>query len=149
MSMRASSAGRLGSDGPGGRGASPGPSGHPSPSDPSHRVPDRRPGRSWSAVPKSEPPIFPARLFLHPQTILVHGPSSTLVNLTLFALAHQTNPEFQWVEIRSRNGDPAGYDPVRLGWIPDDRLWKVDQAQSLSPNDGVANLRLSELISPE
>lgn len=122
--------------------------GDPAPSTgPLHRVPDRR--YSDSPRPIMGPAIFPRRLFERPSSVLVYGPSRPLVNLTLYALAHHTNPEFHWVEVGAIPQPPTVSEPVQLGWIPDSRLWLVDRSNTLRPNDAAAALPLGELISPD
>lgn len=116
---------------------------------PLHRMPGREPTPSRHATWLDELPIFPAWLFRRPHTVLVYGPSRSLVNLTLFALASHANPEFHWVEIGGRPDERSPSDPIRLGWIPSDRLWFVRTPDSLRPNREAESLPLSQLISSE
>jgi hypothetical protein len=81
--------------------------------------------------------------------VLVFGPSRPLVRLTLFAFASRTNPDFHWVEFSSRATERTPCDPVRLGWIPDGRLWLIDPPHSLKPNDESMSAALSKIISEE
>jgi len=119
---------------------------------PQHRLPPRRtPPRPSRRDPNDG--FFPGALFEQPTMVFVYGPSRPLVNLTLFALARETNPDFQWVDLGGSNTARAPCDPVRLGWIPDDRLWLVDQPDALRPGDRNANQSLFDMIrrdeSPE
>jgi hypothetical protein len=109
------------------------------------------PNRHSLEIPRPDPgpAIFPRWLFERPCSLFVYGPSRPLVNLALFAFAHYTNPEFHWVEIGARSEPRPPCDPVRLGWIPESRLWRVDQPDVLRPNDAVAELPLAGLISPD
>ena len=109
-------------------------------------MPLRRPTDVSPSHPPGEPPIFPARLFDGPRSVLVCGSSRPLVSLTLFALASATNPDFHWVEIGGRLEPRTPCDPVRLGWIPDDRLWLVDPPDSLRPDDTSASIPLHQMI---
>lgn len=130
-----------------GREASPSRADPPSaPTAPLHRMPSRQPPNAPTGGPADEPPVFPARLFARPHSVLVYGSTLPLVNLTLFALASHTNPEFHWVEIGRGSEELTPCNPIQLGWIPDDRLWLVDSPDSLRPNDASMNLPLFEMI---
>jgi hypothetical protein len=76
----------------------------------------------------------------------MYGPSRPLVNLTLYAFAAATTPAFQWVDIQVPGEERLPWDPVRLGWIPDDRRWSIDHPSALRPDDLTANLALFALI---
>ncbi|MGA7476526.1 MAG: hypothetical protein WBW47_04825 [Thermoplasmata archaeon] len=124
-----------------------GPSGEPAfPSGLPHKLPPRRRSTSSEPGPDRCSGVFPARLFDRPNSVLVYGPHRSLVNLTLFALATATNPEFEWVEIGEPKDDRPLFDPVQLGWIPEDRVWLVDHPDALRPDDLSANLSLSRTI---
>ena len=109
-----------------------------------HRVPPRQPWMSSGTGPAPHASEFPTRLFDRPSSVFVYGSSRPLVNLTLYALATHTNPEFQWVEIGSLSEDRMPCDPVRLGWIPRSRLWVIDRPGALRPY--VENLPIHDLI---
>ena len=111
----------------------------------SPRLPPRRPPTA-GAAPERPAPIFPADLFDNPNAVFVYGPSRPLVTLTLFALAQATTPEFQWVDIGVPGEERTAFDPVRLGWVPEERLWKVERPDALRPDDLTANLALFSLI---
>jgi len=85
-------------------------------------------------------------MFDRPSSVLVYGPSRALVNLTLFALAQATTPEFQWLDIGVPGEERTPVDPVRLGWIPEERLWLIERPDALRPDDLTANLALFGLI---
>jgi len=135
----------------------PGASGNPSVSRPTENA--DRPAPESDAVRKDAPPslnssgnrdpaspTFPARLFEQPAMVFVYGPSSALVNLTLFALASHANPEFHWVEIGALTKERVPCDPVRLGWIPENRVWRVDRPDSFGPDQRSAAVPLSGMI---
>lgn len=107
-----------------------------------HKLPPRRGRASSGPGPHMGSAVFPARLFDRPNSVLVYGARRPLVNLTLFALATTTNPDFEWVEIGVPKEDRTLFEPVQLGWIPEDRLWRVDQPDALLPDDRSANLSL-------
>jgi hypothetical protein len=92
--------------------------------------------------PPAGPSIFPSRLFDQPNSVLVYGVCRPLVNLTLFALATTTNPDLEWVEIGRPQADGTLSDPVQLGWIPEDRLWRVSDLDALQPTPLSENLSL-------
>lgn len=121
---------------------------HP-PSDPLHRLPGRETNRPFADPGRDGNLLFPSSLFQQPHSVLVFGSSRRLVRLTLFAFASWTNPAFHWVEFSSPATERTPCDPVRLGWIPDDRLWLIDTPRSLEPNDASMTLALSKMISPE
>jgi len=119
------------------------------PSDPLHRVPGRDANRPFADPGQDGASLFPGTLFHQPHSVLVFGPSRPLVRLTLFALASRTNPRFHWVEFSPPATERTPCDPVRLGWIPQDRLWLVDPARPLEPNEGAMADSLSKMISTE
>jgi len=122
---------------------------HAPPPSPLRRVPGR--GSRPEAGDRPEPgsAVFPTQLFGTPNHVFVYGPSRPLVNLTIFALASNTNPEFHWVEIGSRNEPRMPCDPIRLGWIPPDRLWLVDVPEALRPSDPASRASLAGVIRPD
>jgi hypothetical protein len=111
-----------------------------------HKIPPQRRAPSGPTVSDAAAPIFPEHLFDRPSSVFVYGPSRPLVNLTLFAFAEATTPLFQWVDIGVPGEDRTVFDPVRLGWIPEDRLWPVDRPDGLRPDDLSANVALFSLI---
>ena len=94
-----------------------------------------------------ETSTFPTELFREAHSVFVYGPSRPLVRLTLFALASSVNPLFHWVEFASPSVERTPCDPVRLGWIPEDRLWLIDPTDPPRPDDVSRNLPISKLIS--
>ncbi len=77
---------------------------------------------------------------------LVYGSSRPLVNLVLFALAEGSNPRFQWLDIRSESEAPGEWDPVRMGWLKERRVWTVDPREGLSPDNPRANAAMFHLV---
>jgi len=77
---------------------------------------------------------------------LVHGRARPLVNLLLYALADDANPEFHWLEVDSRRETPSEWDPVRLGWLEGRRLWTTDPSQGLTPDHTRGNAAIFELV---
>jgi hypothetical protein len=110
------------------------------------KVPPRRRGPTGRTSPGTAAAWFPERLFTRPTSILVCGPSRPLVNLALYALAQATTPVFQWVDIQVPGEERLPWDPVRLGWVPEDRRWSVDHPSALRPDDLAAHLALFALI---
>jgi len=78
--------------------------------------------------------------------VLLHGSSRTLVNLLLFALAEDASPSFQWLDIRTRDEQPAKLDPAGLGWIDEGQLWTVDPVEAFAPDNAAANAALFQLV---
>lgn len=110
------------------------------------RTPPRRPPPPIDGASSRDPDVFPAHLFSRPSSVFVYGQSRALVNLTLFTLASATNPRFQWVEIALPKGERVAPDPVQLGWIPEDQLWRVDQPEVLGPDERSADLPIFDMI---
>jgi len=110
------------------------------------KIPSRRLPTSSEPGPDRRSTVFPPDLFDRAHSVMVYGPHRSLVNLTLFALAKTTNPDFEWVEIGSPKDDRSPCEPVPLGWIPEDRLWLVDRPDELLPDDLSANLSLTRTI---
>jgi hypothetical protein len=113
-----------------------------SPGGPPHRLPPRRGPPPPGPGPTAGTSVFPARLFNRPSSVLVYGSCRPLVNLTLFALATTTNPDLEWVELGEPKEDRTLLDPVQLGWIPEDRLWRVNDLGALQPTALSQNLSL-------
>lgn len=114
---------------------------------PMHRVPGPDASRPSDDSNPAGASVLPGALFQQPHSVLVFGPSRPLVRLTLFAFASAANPGFHWVEFSSPNAERTPCDPVRLGWIPDGRLWLIDPPHSMQPDDTSATLPISKLIS--
>ncbi len=76
----------------------------------------------------------------------MYGPSSSLVNLVLFALAEEANPSFHWLDIRRSDERPPEYDPARLGWIDERRSWTVNPFDAFAMENARANAALFELV---
>ena len=111
---------------------------------PLHKVPPRHPHLAAAGGSPNDSSEFPSHMFGQPSSVFVYGTSRPLVNLTLYALATHTNPEFQWVEIGALSEDRMPCDPVRLGWIPGSRLWVIDRPKELRP--GADHLPIHDLI---
>jgi len=111
-----------------------------------HKIPPRRHPLGGGAAPDKATTVFPAHLFDRPNSVFVYGPSRPLVNLTLFALADATTPDFQWLDIGIPGEERTAFDPIRLGWVPAERLWQVEGPDALRPNELTTNLALFGLI---
>lgn len=111
-----------------------------------HKLPPRRLAPAGAGGGDEGAPLFPEHLFARPNSVFVYGDTRSLVNLTVFALAEATNPNFQWLDIGVPDEERPPLDPVGLGWIPDARLWVVDRPDSLRPDDLSANIALFGLI---
>ncbi|HYA54313.1 MAG TPA: hypothetical protein VEG42_01760 [Thermoplasmata archaeon] len=85
-------------------------------------------------------------MFRAPVNVLVYGPSRPLVNLAVYAIASEANPEFHWVEIASKQEPRMSCDPVRMGWVPERRLWVVDGLEALRPDETHGKLSLNSVI---
>ena len=111
-----------------------------------HKLPPRRRPPAAAGDDDDNASLFPDHLFARPNSVFVYGAARSLVNLTVFAFAEATNPNFQWVDIGVPEEERPSLDPVGLGWIPEERLWVVDRPDTLRPDDLSANLALFGLI---
>lgn len=130
-------------------GQSPDPTPPHTPSPPLHRLPGRESNLAADGPDPRDTSALPVGLFRAPHSVLVFGPSRRLVRLTLFSLASATNPDLHWVEFSPPTTDRTPCDPVRLGWIPADRLWLIDPPESLQTSDPNLEDALSKLISDD
>jgi len=73
------------------------------------------------------------------------GPSRAAVNRVLYAMVHAADPEMLWLDLSPRRSmeDPG---PAELGWIPNDRLFRVEDPYLARPQDAVANLALTNVV---
>jgi hypothetical protein len=114
-----------------------------------HRLPPRRPPTREEVATDTASRSLPSHLFDRPVSVFVYGSSRPLVNLVLYALAARTNPDFHWVDIGDPTTERAPCDPVQLGWISDDRLWRVERPEMLRPDDRNDHLPLFRVIRPD
>ena len=114
-----------------------------------HRLPGRDPTRPPDGSEGGGPSVFPATLFYKAHSVLVYGASRPLVRLAVYALASSVNPQLHWVEFGPPPTARTPCDPVRLGWIPNERLWLIDPSEGFRPDDASGNLPISRLISAE
>ena len=91
----------------------------------------------------------PAERRAEPLSVFVYGPSRPLVGLTLYALAHSTNPDFVWVDVRIPGEEPHRLDPVTLGWVPPDRVVPLDRLEAARANAALSPATISEFLGPE
>lgn len=116
------------------------------PGEPLHKLPPRRPPGEPAPSAGQGREVFPARLFDRPATVLLHGHPPPLVKLTLFALAARANPDYHWVEIGNHSEGNESIDPVVLGWVPNDQLFRVDRPERFGLNPDVTELSLSGMV---
>jgi hypothetical protein len=76
----------------------------------------------------------------------MYGPSRSLVNLAVFALAEATTPQFHWVDICVPGEQRLATDPVHLGWVQSDRLWCVASPNELRPDELGADATVFALV---
>lgn len=111
--------------------------GHPSSGRLSRRLPH-------GTLPPSSPSAAVGRVPV--PSVLVHGRSRPLVNLLLYAVAQNANPEFRWLDIRAAADAPPHWDPVRLGWIESTHVWTADPVGGLEPDHVRGNAALFEVV---
>ena len=134
---------------------------------PSDQRPHRAPGPRFPSPPPGADPLpprigesappgpptggngLPTHIAHGPTSLIVYGPSLSVVNLTLYAFAHAANPKFLWVNIRARNEPIFAGDPAALGWVPREQLLTFDRPEALRPNATVAAAAVSQLIAAD
>lgn len=99
-------------------------------------------------------PVRPLELSRKPVSVIVYGASRPLINLTLYGLAHATNPEFLWVDVRVPGEPPHRFDPVTLGWVPKNRVITIEhtemqKAEAATPPSAISSLIAAEDADPE
>lgn len=134
---------------------------------PSDQRPHRAPGPRFPSPPPGADPLpprigesappgpptggsgLPTHIAQGPTSLIVYGPSLSVVNLTLYAFAHAANPKFLWVNIRARNEPIFAGDPAALGWVPREQLLTFDRPEAIRPNATVAAAAVSQLIAAD
>jgi len=81
-----------------------------------------------------------------PTSLVVHGLHRPMVNLALFALAREANPNLVWMELRLVGEPPHPGDPVGLGWVPESQRVTIDRLDAMRPNEVFAGPAFSDLI---
>jgi hypothetical protein len=122
------------------------------PSLPGQAAPPEPRAAERSVNPAHPPPLdptLPVELRARPLSAFVHGSSRPLVGLTLYALARATNPDFLWVDVRIPGEEPHRLDPVRLGWVPEDRVLALDRLEVARAQAKVSPAGVSSLIGQE
>jgi hypothetical protein len=91
---------------------------------------------------------LPLALSRRPTTVFLHGPSRDLVDLVTYGLVAWVGTEFSWIDIRLGESPSSATDPVRLGYIPRDRLIVVSHLDEMAPShvsrDGVRSIIRSD-----
>lgn len=78
-----------------------------------------------------------------PVTIYVSGDVRPLVNRVVFSMAQSLDPMPFWLEMLQKGEEP---DPLRLRWIPPERLFPSERPEDLEPSQGVGNLALWSIV---
>lgn len=65
---------------------------------------------------------------------IVYGESRPLVNLVLYGLGSQASPRFLWLDLRAKSEPRSPWDPVRMGWLDERRVWSADPDHGLAPD---------------
>ncbi|HTP53989.1 MAG TPA: hypothetical protein VML94_03365 [Thermoplasmata archaeon] len=76
----------------------------------------------------------PTAIFGQPTSVFVGGPSRSLLNWVVYALASRTDPGFIWTDVRLPGEVLAGTDPLARGLVDPDRL-NIVYPQELVPGD--------------
>ena len=84
-------------------------------------------------------------LFVDPTSVILIGDDRPLLGWVAYALAFRQDPDFRWVELRTKGEVLNDSDPVVRGAIPPDRL-KIVRPSEFSPDHATANLGVSGVI---
>jgi hypothetical protein len=79
-------------------------------------------------------------------SILVHGSSRALVNLVLYSLAEDANPQFHWLDVRADHETASPWDPVRMGWLDGGHVWSTDAIPTPDPTSPKSSAAMFELV---
>ena len=75
--------------------------------------------------------------------IYVWGTSRPIVNRVVFSLARSLDATPLWLEMLERGEEP---DPLRLGWVPRERLYLSERPEDMEPARAVGNLALWNIV---
>lgn len=97
--------------------------------------PARGPSTRRSLPPTARSPPAPTGSVAAPPapSAIIYGESRALVNLVLYGLGSQANSRFLWLDIRAKDEHRSPWDPVRLGWLDERRVWSTDPDHGLAP----------------
>ena len=84
-------------------------------------------------------------LFGRPTSVILIGDDRALLSWVAYALAYREDPDFRWIELRTKGEVLNDADPVVRGAIPSDRL-KIMHPSEFSPNHATANIAVSGVI---
>ena len=77
-----------------------------------------------------------------PGATFLWGPHRALVNRVLYTLARANDPDFYWNDLRELDEVIEEDDPLSLGWVPEDHLFRTQRASDARPQDALGNLAL-------
>jgi len=108
------------------------------------RGPSTRPAIHPS--PDLAPPAARGRRAPPAPSAIVYGESRSLVNLVLYGLGSQANPRFLWLDIRSKSEPRSQWDPVRMGWLDERRVWSTDPEYGLVPDASAGDRAIFDVV---
>ena len=73
-----------------------------------------------------------------PWVTVVWGDSRAAVHRVSYAIAHEIDPGFAWLDICNLTDEPLEPGPVELGWIPDGRLFITKRPSEARPQRPVS-----------
>lgn len=101
--------------------------------------PTPSPASEADAGPSRQSWFLPANWDQRAVAIIVTGETRGLVNRVAFSMARSLDPAPFWLEIVEHGEDP---EPLRMGWVPTERLYVTERPEDLEPARAVGNLAL-------
>jgi hypothetical protein len=126
--------------------------------------PSDEPPRNDVVTPLSRPARGPASrhlLHLNPElsptngrsprappapSAIVYGGSRPLVNLVLYALGSNANPRLLWLDVRPKSEPRSQWDPVRMGWLDERRVWSAEPDRALAPDAASERVAIFDVV---
>jgi len=75
--------------------------------------------------------------------VLVWGVSRRIVNRLVFSMVRSLDATPLWLEVSERGEQP---EPLRLGWVPPERLYVSERPEDLEPARAIGNLALWGIV---
>jgi len=80
-----------------------------------------------------------------PWATFLHGPCREVLHRVAYAFGAATHPTLYWVSICDEGRVPEIEDPIRLGWVSEDRHYVLSTPDA-RPQDAVANMALGTIV---
>ncbi|MGA8663598.1 MAG: hypothetical protein WB809_00795 [Thermoplasmata archaeon] len=80
-----------------------------------------------------------------PWATFLHGSSREVLHRVAYAFGAATHPSLYWVSICEEGIPPMAEDPIRLGWVTEERHYTLATPDA-RPQDAVANMALGTVL---